>query len=1270
MNEVLRRHEVLRTTFELEDGELVQVISGVDARTLPVADLRDLHKAGRMARADDLTLAEAKKPFNLVEGPLFRASLVRIEDTESLLLMTMHHIVCDGWSLGLLVREVGEIYDAFSHHRPSPLPELPIQYADFASWQQEWLEGADFDRQLDFWKGQLANGVPVLDLATDRPRRGRRPGPGAMQSWLLSRSVGRALKDLCQREDATMYMLLLAAFKTLLHRYTGQEHIVAGSPSANRNQAETEGLIGLFVNVLLLQTDLSGNPSFRELLGRVREATLEAFAHHDVPFERLADELNLEGRRGNSPLIQVMFIYQAAFMKAAEYPEFSLSPERSVSPGAIFEMTQSIVERDEGLRLQLEYNTDLFDDATAGRFLEHYRRLIEAVSANPDARLSDLSFLTDAEQANVTLRADASVDSEFRCIEDIVAAHAARAPQSVAVRCGGTTLTYGELDRRSNQLARLLSEKGVGRGAIVGLVMEPSVEMTIGLVGIAKAGGCCAPLDPSEVAFVQRLPEMGARVAVVDAASAALLRDWPGAVVSADARWAALEGTDDERFEGAAEEDAPAVALAAGAGRALVSHHAAVAHGVALAQRYGLRADDRVGRIGSIASISLIEDLVATWVAGASVVFRPSGAHPSDLGTWIATEGVSVLSIGAGAFADLVERLASASSARLASLRLVATGGARIPTARARAWSRLVDGRVALLQGYRVAEAGGTVSVRQVSEAHGGALPSSARIGRPIAGAHVVVLDAHLRPVPVGVRGEIYVGGNSLAGGYVEHHDPAADAFVSVEGLAKSPLRLFRTGDAGRYAADGGIELLGRAGEVLTLHGFRCDPALVAAVLEEHPLVTAASVVARQDALGEERLCAFYVPALDRTPEHDELRSWLDARFPAQEVPTAFMPLRALPLGPDGRVDGAALRSIDIAGVEHDTECVAPRDDVERTLVEMWERALNRSPIGIRDSFFDLGGHSLLAARLFGDIEKSFGKSLPLSVLFQCATIEHLATFLGERASDARWSPLAALQPHGSKPPFFAGGSNARYADVARKLGTDQPFYGLDVYALQEQRLREGKDLYTDVEPMARYFVERIRKVQPVGPYYLGGGCEGGTVAFEVAQQLQREGEDVAALIIWETPPDGRFRLRPQYAYMRVARPARDFIKDRLRKLKILSPGTDGDVEDENGSRNVMIRKANIRAVLAYKPPVFRGRVVFLQAEEQPPQYFDACEGWDELASAGMELHTLPGNHTTYFESNVEGFAEWLEARLGEAQRRQNAGEALPTANRRGAGLG
>ncbi|MBE9178530.1 amino acid adenylation domain-containing protein [Oculatella sp. LEGE 06141] len=1000
LTEIVCRHETLRTTFATVQGEPAQVIANPSAVSVPLVDIQGLPSSQQNQEVSRLVANLAEQPFHLATGPLFRVLLLRLNDTHHVVALTLHHSIADGWSTDVLMREFATLYEAFLTGSPSPLPPLPIQYADFAIWQRQRLQGNGLEQQRAYWQQQLAGSLPALQLPSDRPRPAVQTFRGATQSFAVSQELTNSLKHLSQQENATLFMLLLAAFKTLLWRYTGQDDVLVGSPIVNRPRSELENLIGFFVNTLVLRTDLSGNPRFRSLLQRVRDVTLGAYAHQDLPFEQVVEMLTSERSLSYHPLFQVMFVLQAP-AQPFTLQELTLSPIPYKTHTTKFDLTLSLTETEMGLKGNVEYSTDLFNADTIVRLIHHFQLLLAGIVQHPDQPLSDLPLLSAQEQRQrlVEWNLSAANYPVGHCWHELVEAQVERSPNAVAVVWQDEHLTYAELNRRSNQLAHYLVQLGVKPDVRVGICVERSPAQIIALLGVLKAGGAYVPLDPTYPQDRLAFMLSDAHVSVL-LTQESLLTEWlpvQAAIVCLDRDWSTIaQAPDYNPTSGVSTENLAYLIYTSGSTgtpKGVLVPHAGLGNLTTDKIRTcNVEATSRVLQFFSLSFDASIPEIVMALGAGATLCLGTSASlQPgAALVNLLREQSITHMTLTPSALAALPFEA-------LPALQMILVGGEACAPELITQWSK---GRL-FINAYGPTEVTVNASMQPCGNGHS-LLPTV----RPSANKQLYVLDQHLQLVPVGVPGELYIGGMGLARGYLNHPIKTAESFIPNPFSDIPSSRLYRTGDLVRTLPNGSIEFLGRVDHQVKIRGFRIEPGEIEAVLNQHPSIVTSVVMAREDNPGAKRLVAYVVPDSNVNFTTSELRRFLRTQLPDYMVPAAFVPLETLPLSPNGKVDRKALPSPDTARPDLDTQWVAPRTAVEARLADLWSHILKVEQVGTNDNFFELGGHSLLIVQLLTRIRETFQVDLPLQVLFAEPTIAGLA----EQIEQARQgNPL--LQP-------------------------------------------------------------------------------------------------------------------------------------------------------------------------------------------------------------------------------------------------------------------
>lgn len=992
LNEIIKRHEVLRTTFATRDGQAIQVIAPELTMQLAVEDFTSLPLAQRTEEMQRRATAEAREPFSLVEGPLLRAHMFQLSAVEQVLLLTAHHVVLDGWSMNLLAQELGTLYNAYVRGLASPLAPLPVQYADFAFWQREWLQGEVLASELDYWKQQLSDVPPVLELPTDRPRPAVQTFHGELYEFQLPKALSQAVKDLSRQEGCTLFQTLLAVFQVLLHRYTGQPDIVVGSPIANRSQIEIEKLLGFFTNTLVLRGNLGGNPTFRTFLRQVREVTSDAYTHQALPFEKLVDELHLQRDLSYTPLVQVNFALQNIGETNLQLDGLEVCPLLFKTGTTKFDLSLELQESAEGLQGRMQYSTDLFDTATMVRLAEHFQILLAAFIATPDCHIADVSMLTTAEQQQIQKwnATDAAYENVLG-LHQLFEAQVERTPNAPAVLFEDKLLSYQELNARANRLAHFLQTQGVGVETCVGICAERSLEMAVGLLGILKAGGTCVPLDPEypPERLILMMQDTHVPVLLTQAHLLTRLPEHKAVVTCLDTDWERIAQHSAENLPHThiIEQAAYIIYTSGSTGipKGVVLQHASVCNRIAWGQMvHPLTAADRVLQEASFSFDFAIWEFFGSWSAGAQVILaRPGGQRDIDyLIALIAHHQITILHLIPSLLRVFLEQ---DGLERCQCVRHVYGGAEPLPFDLWQRFTERMDAQLHNVYGPTEASIDSTCWTSG-KETSGKIVP----IGKPIANAQVYLLDKYTQLVPIGVPGEVYIGGSGLARGYLNRPELTAERFIPHPFSRKAGARLYRTGDVARYLPDGNIEYVGRADHQVKVRGFRIELGEIEAALKNHPDIREAVAVVREDQPGEKRLVAYLVPEHEQVLSIGELRAFLQEKLPDYMIPTRFLSLAHLPLTSHGKVDRKSLPMPDADRPDLKKSYVAPRTPVEEALAEIWAQVLGLAQIGIYDNFFELGGDSIRSIQIVAHA-KTAGLHFSVQQLFRHQTIADLA---------------------------------------------------------------------------------------------------------------------------------------------------------------------------------------------------------------------------------------------------------------------------------------
>jgi amino acid adenylation domain-containing protein len=1270
LNEIVRRHEALRTIFQMEGQEPVQVIAQPQRIVFEIRDFTSLSEDEREANALQAAGEEVRRPFDLQVGPLFRAGLLKLAEQDHILILNTHHSVSDGWSMGILSQELTALYEAYAAGKASPLPELPLQYADFSAWQRKRLSGEALEQQVAYWKQQLAGAPTSLELPTDRVRPPVQAFRGAKRAVCMRMELLEALKRLGRSEDATLFMVLLAGFNVLLSRYTGQEDIVVGTPIAGRNRAETEKLIGFFVNTLVLRTELSGAMSFRELLVRVKETALSAYAHQEMPFEKLVEELNPPRDMSRSPVFQVMMALQNAPGRAVKMGDLSVNGFAAGSESSKFDLSLSLSEHMEGgLWTTITYNTDLFDATTVERMLGHFLVLLEGIVQDPERKIWELPLLTDVERQQVMVEWNQTrADYPDVCLHQLFEDQAKRSQDDDALICEDDRVSYDRLNRRANQLAHYLRKLGVKPGVPVGVLMDRSLDLVVALLGIWKAGGAYVALDP-------QYPASRIEFMLEDAAAEMLLTEqrYTGVVtggvrqVCLDLDWDSIKAESEANVaSGVRPEDLAYILHTSGStGRpkgAMLCHRGIANCLFWMQERYKLDKSDKfLFKTSLNFDPSVWEIFWPLMVGGTSIIVSPHAQADSEylLSTIEKQRATTVYFVPSmlSAFLD------SHGLERGLGLRRVICGGEKMSQELIRRFFDCLPG-VDLHHSYGPTETSIAAAEWTCERNYQyGVTP----IGRPLGNTTFYVLDAHMQPVPIGVSGELYIGGRGVGLGYAGRKDLTSEKFIPDQ-FGRDGERLYRSGDRVRYLPDGNLEYIGRIDHQVKIRGYRIELGEIESVLLQHPGVSESVVLAREDDPGDKRLVAYTVPATAEKPASTELRSWLKERLPEYMVPAAFVELEELPLMPNGKVDRKRLPAP--AKVSRSTENGdSPITPLQIRLAQIWEEVLKVQRVSLSDDFFDLGGHSLLAVKMMGRIREVFGKELPLALLFQSPTLGGLADMLQRERGKYTLPTLIPIRAEGSKPPLFCisrPNVNALgFIFLARSLPQNQPVYGL------QSQMKEDGRFWTfsqeDYEKKAAEYIEAMLAVEPEGPYLLAGFCEGAHIGFEMARQLVAMGRPVAMLAILDAWPIENTIDRRRYKLRNFGLTLRRFArmstkhKWKMISRKLLNRNAPIRVE-VNGPHQITIdsqfqRKAAEQAEKRYwpgpdfAPTIYSGKItVFRTAHRDFHRIKDEQLGWGPRTHSGVEVVPIQGNHRLFLrEPYVADLATKLENRIDAA---------------------
>ncbi|MBA2283897.1 MAG: amino acid adenylation domain-containing protein, partial [Ktedonobacteraceae bacterium] len=1030
LNEIVRRHDALRTSFPERDGKPHQLIISSLNVPLPVVDLQGLAESEREAIARQLARAEARQPFDLCNGPLIRVTLLRLAEREHVLLLDMHHIICDGWSMGVFFTELAALYEAYRMEQPSPLPPLPVQYTDYALWQREWLEDQVQYQQMRYWRQQLEHAPTLLELPADFSRPALQSFQGAAEMFTLSPELTKKIHLLGQQTGTTVFMVLLATFDVLLYRYTGQTDLIVGTPIANRRRPEIEGLIGFFVNTLAMRVNLDGNPTFLALLERVKEVALGAYAHQDLPFERLVEELQPERHLSHTPLVQVLFAVQNARMEPQQIPGLTLHIEAFDEGTAPFDLSLFFTERGAAFEVALVYSTDLFAPSSMQRLVQHLCVLLEAVIASPQQRISDLPILSEAERESILRTWNQNrldFPREFTP-QQLFEVQAAQTPDATALVFQGMVLTYAELNRRSNQLAQYLRAQHVGPEVPVGLCIERSLEMVIGILGILKAGGAYVPLDPDypreRLAFI--LSDIQAPILVTQEHLRERLPAENTSILCLDSAWEVLAQERPEAPRTSVHASNPGYVIYTSGSTGRPKGVTMCLHtftNLVLWQQAYFPGTPRTLQFAPISFDVSAQEIFVTLCSGSTLIIasQEQRRDPERLLDVLREQRIERLFVPFVALQALAETLEQA-DVLPDDVHEIFTAGEQLRLTQPirHLLARL---NCHLHNNYGPSESHVVTFYTLPRPIE--ACPHFPPIGQPIANGAMYLLDKHLQPVPIGVPGEIYIGGELLlARGYLNRPDLSAERFIPNLFSQRPGERLYRTGDLARYLSDGMIDFIGRIDFQVKVRGYRIELGEIEVVLGQHPAVQEVVVTVREEHSNTKQLIAYLIPEPGQTPHGNELRRYLLERLPEYMIPAAFIPLKAWPLTASGKIDRRALPA---PGTEYwsgsEATVVAPRDPIEEALVDIWAQVLGQKPGGIYHNFFESGGHSLLATQVISRVRSAFQIELPLRTLFEAPNIASLGQHIREAVTGESSGHIPQLQPRiyaGNPPMSFA----------------------------------------------------------------------------------------------------------------------------------------------------------------------------------------------------------------------------------------------------------
>ncbi len=1283
---IIVQHEVIRTNYHLVDGNPLQVINPPSSVALEIIDLQQFDPTEQSAQVQKYLYQASHKPFNLATDLMLRCCLLQLAPNQHIFLATMHHIASDAWSMGLFWQQLGQVYNAFAQHQPNPLTPLPIQYADYAVWQREWLSSEVLAQQLDYWKHQLVNVNPILELPTDYPRPATQTYAGAISSIDLSPQLTADLKALCQQESTTLFMTLLAAFQLLMSRHSGQEDFIIASPIAGRNRTEVEGSIGFFINTLLLNADLSGNPSFQDLLGRVRKVALGAYSHQDVPFEKLIEELNPRRDLSRNPLFQVLFNLLNTEDVHLTLTGLTVTPITIAEVNSKFDVTLYAKESGRKIHFDLAYNTDLFAPARMQEMLDQFEYLLTQIVAHPNLPIQAYSLVTPAAQALLPDSRVALPQPIYPPITETILDWAARTPTHPAIVQADRAWTYQELVIAAQNIARSLKLAQLSIGDPVAVSGDRSFGLIASMLGVLISGGVLVNIHPQLPAARQQLIISTAKAKYLLAAGEIPLRaDLNGAIqiidVHPDTGEISKSPPNQEIVSHATTPLIPLPIDAAayifftsgttGTPKGVLGTHQGLAHFLTWQrQTFAVTPTDRAAQLTGISFDVVMRDIFLPLTSGATLCM-PSITEDLTAGKvlpWLDRHQITLLHTVPTIIQSWLLNVPAGVS--LSTLRQIFFAGEPLKHTLIQHWRDTFPLAGEIVNLYGPTETTLAKCYYRV--------PAQLRIGvqpvgitLPETQALVVKLDRQL--CGIGEAGEIAIRTPFRTKGYLSATTADQSRFRSNPDRSAPDDLIYYTGDRGRYLPDGTLAILGRIDQQVKIAGIRIEPGEITALLDQHPQIKTTIVIAREDIPGDKRLVAYYVTTDAQQIPTSDLRQFL-SQLPGYMVPSAFVLLSALPLTANGKIDSRALPAPEHEAASNLT-FLAPRDEFEVQLTKIWEQVLGVRSISVTDNFFELGGHSLLAIRLFSEIERVCGKSIPLATLFQAQTVKELAVFLRPKQAVKPWKSLVKMKSGDStKPPLFfihaIWGNILFYRNFSPYLETDRPVYGL-----QAQGLDGKQKPLTSIAEMATNYIEEIQSIQPHGPYLLLGFSFGGLIAFEIAQQLHDRGQEIQLLALVDpsspnlpqSDSDGSTISRTSLLtkitvhlrtllYLNVAEKI-EYVWERLHwnltigKINIIYKAYLRYIKGAvNELRLIEIAQANYRAKIGYMPTPYPGKITLLTAEDRGiGSEYDAESDWKFLTSVGVDVESVPGSHIGIVqEPNVQVLCSKLNVWLNQ----------------------
>jgi amino acid adenylation domain-containing protein len=1255
INELVRRHEPFRTSYPNKGGRPVQVIHPFEAFSLKNVDLSGLSEDEQQLAVRRIYSEKGNQPFNLLQGPLVRFIYLHLNENENYLFFSTHHIGTDAWSRQIIFSELMQLYDAFRSGREPLLPELPIQYADFAAWQREWLSGKILTTFIDHWKGILSGDLPILELPTDRPRPVQQSFHGATYRFRFSQVLFSQMTSFCKREHLTLFHFLLAAYALLLARYTGLEDIIIGCPFANRFRPELNEVVGLFVNTLPIRINLSGNPSVRTFLDQVREAMLDAFSWQAAPFEALVSEISPQRDLSHTPIFQV--VINLKNIPTRQTPIEGLKAEnilREEVPSA-FDISLDFDFAEDGhLEGSLNYNVDLYDENTIIHMFAHYQNLLKELLANSDRPIKDLEMLTPSEWQRIAIDwNNTGRDFPQVCIHDLIAVQTKRNPDWLAVVCNGNSLTYGDLEIKANRLAHYLRANGVSAEARVGLYLPRTENTLIALLAVLKAGGAYVPIDlASPIERINYMIEDSDPAVVIT--SSYLSNKLPNKIkkICLDTEAVSIDACESGSLISSANNDSLAYVMytSGSTGRpkgAMNTHKGIVNYMAHMINKFQFGPSDRVIQFTSLSFDSSVWNVLGTLSYGGTVFFMDDEQmrNPDCIYAAVIDHQATYINLVPTMLRAICES-AKEHKPEKNCLRLISCGGDVLREADVEL-ARQVFGRLVNVNNqYGPTEC----SISAIHYLVPDTLPNGLQgvpIGKPISNARVYILDDYLHLVPQGVKGELFIGGIGVGRGYWNRPDLAAERFLPDPFWPGG--RMYRTGDIGRQLPDGSICFLGRSDNQVKIRSYRVELGEIEAIVNEFSGVKDA-VVVLSNQNGSDKLVAYITVSEGTLGQIKEnLQVYLAERLPFYMLPSVIVQLEAMPLTVSGKVNKNAL-PLPETSADND-HLHAPRNDIETRLVSIWKEVLGIERVGVRDNFFELGGHSLLAVQLLARIQEEFGLSLPLQILFTEGTVQSLAEALARIDNPSFLQGITPIRPEGSKTPLFIISPQLLMRDLALTLAPGHPVYGL-------APVENGKEVYRkSVQDTAIIYYHNLVDFYPQGPYLLIGHSGRGLFTLELARVLLQNGKDVAFLGLLDTrlhssiPPVKRLKFHANNLMRKNLPQMLQYTQISLRRfstrasIKILNPKT---VERYQKEGRVQVQEVMHHLMRTYVPKPYPGQVTLFSIANLPSEIHEnPIKRWAKTFTGQFNIVTVPGDHVTMLKQpHVAFLAEKIDALL------------------------